>query len=739
MRWHKEVRKNEVGILRHPTDGDAWKHFDNVYPDFAVESRSVRMGLASNGFNPFSNMTSTYSLWPVILISYNMPPWDSPNGTNYLMSLLIPGPKSPGKDYDVFLKPLIEELKELWDGVNAYDLYGQCMFKLRAAALWTISEFPAYAYLSGWSTAEYDGSTELRGPPRTFIGDDILKQLEEIPIHTPGKAPSNSSKKRKRGEKELNWYKRSVLFDLPYWSKLLLRHNLDVMHIEKNVCDNIIGSLLDIEGKSKDNLKARMDLQNLNIREELWLKNDPSNNKLEKPYASYTLTSEECKDFCKFIQSVRLPDGYASNISRCVTDNDKLGGMKTHDCHVLLHKILPAALLPFLTDNIRGTLIELCQFFQKICAKTLQISDIEELRDGIVIILCKLEKIFPPSFFTIMVHLCVHLPDQVLLGGPVASRWMFGTERHMGLYKKYVRNMSRPDCSIAEAFVVDEAVTFLSRYVSNRDKIHKTRADHIKLLEEKGLSDSEVAFEHKEQFPSWFKNKVSQMQVQKSPLVNDDLYSLSQGPLERYNTYQSCIVNGVRFRCKECDDTLKTQCSGICTEGDHDNINILYYGVLIEILQLSFVLDRKVFLFCCKWYNSNPKGRSIVVNHNLTSINTSTDWYSNEPFILATQAQQVFYLLDMKREEESFQLPPFQPTEDFIESSSLVRLDVPSVTLSDQLVVDLFSNQNQNVDKDSDLDEDFDEGNIFCNNETFLSSDDTKSSTESECDDDADS
>ncbi|XP_062113352.1 uncharacterized protein LOC133824484 [Humulus lupulus] len=715
------VRKNEAGILRHPADGDAWKHFDNVYLDFAADSRSVRMGLASDGFNPFSNMTSTYSLWPVILIPYNMPPWASPNGTNYLMSLLIPGPKSPGKDYDVFLMPLIEELKELWDGVNAYDLYGQCMFKLRAAVLWTISDFLAYAYLSRWSTA----------------GKLACPQLDEIPIHTPGKAPSNSSRKRKRREKELNWCKRSVLFELPYGSKLLLRHNLDVMHIEKNVCDNIIGTLLDIEGKSKDTLKARKDLQNLNIREELWLKKDPSNNKFEKPYASYTLTREECKDFCKFIQSVRLPDGYASNISRCVTDNDKLGGMKTHDCHVLLHKILPAALLPFLTDNIRGTLIELCQFFKKICAKTLQISDIEELRDGIVIILCKLEKIFPPSFFTIMVHLCVHLPDQVLLGGPVASRWMFGTERHMGLYKKYVRNMSRPDGSIAEAFVVDEAVTFLSRYVSNIETRftrpernwdipspnHKldvfnsnvrplgastikllqnwrqvVQCDHIKLLEEKGLSDSEVALEHKEQFPSWFKNKVSQMRVQKSPLANDDLYSLSQGPLERYNTYQSCIVNGVRFRCKEREDTLKTQCSGICTEGDHDNINILYYGVLIEILQLSFVLDRKVFISL----------QVIVQKVNHRSI------YDIPEIMEETVNNDVF------QEEESFQLPPFQPTENFIESLSLVRLDVPSITLSDQLVVDLFLNQNQNVDKDSDLDEDFNEGNIFSNNETFL-------------------
>lgn len=66
-----------------------------------------------------------------------------------------------------------------------------------------------------------------------------------------------------------------------------------------------------------------------------------------------------------------------------------------------------------------------------------------------------------------MVHLCVHLPDQVLLCGPVAPRWMFGTERQMGLFKRYVKNMARPDGSIAEAFVVDEAVTFLSIYVSD--------------------------------------------------------------------------------------------------------------------------------------------------------------------------------------------------------------------------------------------------------------------------------
>ena len=52
--------------------------------------------------------------------------------------------------------------------------------------------------------------------------------------------------------------KRVFFFELQYWEKLLVRHNLDVMHIEKNICDNILGTLLGMEGKSKDGEKARL-------------------------------------------------------------------------------------------------------------------------------------------------------------------------------------------------------------------------------------------------------------------------------------------------------------------------------------------------------------------------------------------------------------------------------------------------------------------------------------------------
>ena len=62
--------------------------------------------------------------------------------------------------------------------------------------------------------------------------------------------------------------KKSIFFELEYCSKLKLRHNLGVMHIEKNVYDSIYGTLLDIEGKTKDTYKARLDLFDMNIIKE---------------------------------------------------------------------------------------------------------------------------------------------------------------------------------------------------------------------------------------------------------------------------------------------------------------------------------------------------------------------------------------------------------------------------------------------------------------------------------------
>jgi hypothetical protein len=74
IRWHAEGRTRD-GVLRHQANGEAWRSFDIVHPDFMVDSRNVRLGLTSDGFNPFGNMSTSHSKWPVILVLYNLPPW----------------------------------------------------------------------------------------------------------------------------------------------------------------------------------------------------------------------------------------------------------------------------------------------------------------------------------------------------------------------------------------------------------------------------------------------------------------------------------------------------------------------------------------------------------------------------------------------------------------------------------------------------------------------------------------
>lgn len=148
MQWHENDRV-KYGILRHPADSKAWKSLDQRYPEFALDPRNVRLRLASDGFNPFGTMSLSHSTLPIVLMIYNLPPWMCMKQPNILMSLLIPGPYAPGNDIDVYLQPLINELRELWeDGVNTFDTSSNQNFNFRAALLWTISDFPAYANLA---------------------------------------------------------------------------------------------------------------------------------------------------------------------------------------------------------------------------------------------------------------------------------------------------------------------------------------------------------------------------------------------------------------------------------------------------------------------------------------------------------------------------------------------------------------------------------------------------------------
>ena len=72
MRWHKEKRAREDNEYRHLADSQALEEFDKGYLWFAKDPRNVQLGLTSDEFNPFGNMSNSYSMWPVMLIICNL-------------------------------------------------------------------------------------------------------------------------------------------------------------------------------------------------------------------------------------------------------------------------------------------------------------------------------------------------------------------------------------------------------------------------------------------------------------------------------------------------------------------------------------------------------------------------------------------------------------------------------------------------------------------------------------------
>jgi hypothetical protein len=216
------------------------------------------------------------------------------------------------------------------------------------------------------------------------------------------------------------------------------------MHIEKNICENILSTLLNIPNKTKDTLSTRLDLEDRGIRKELHLLDDTGNSS-SKPKACYVLKPEEKKKFLQFVRNVKFPDGYVSNISRCVNmeGGGSMHGLKTHDCPIMLQRILPAGLRGLVHKDVYEVIVELGRFFSQLRSKTLKVDALHQMKEDIVLILCKLEKIYPPTFFDDMVHLAVHLPNEALLRGPVRYGWMYPIERRLGTFKHFIRNKSK--------------------------------------------------------------------------------------------------------------------------------------------------------------------------------------------------------------------------------------------------------------------------------------------------------
>jgi hypothetical protein len=190
---------------------------------------------------------------------------------------------------------------------------------------------------------------------------------------------------------------KSGLTRLPYFDDLLLPHNIDVMHTEKNVAEALWGTLMKTK-KSKDNPKARVDLAMLCDRPKQEMQPPRGGKKWTRPKADFVLARKHRREVLEWIQTLIFPNGYAGNLRRGVNLSTlRVNGMKSHDYHIWIERLLLAMVRGYVFEHVWLALVKLSYFFRQLCAKELSWTVIKDLENMVPVLLGKLEKIFPPA------------------------------------------------------------------------------------------------------------------------------------------------------------------------------------------------------------------------------------------------------------------------------------------------------------------------------------------------------
>lgn len=318
----------------------------------------------------------------------------------------------------------------MWEeGIEVYDGYRKDSFNLKAMLFGTISDFPTYSNLSGYSVKGYyacplcgeetdhirlknckkciymghrqwsapnhryrnmplafNGEVEERCAPPVLLGEDIFKKVEYLNIEF-GKAFAKDVPTK-------GWKKRSILFELSYCMDLYVRHFIDLMHVQKNVFEILIGTSFGVQGKSKDGVSARMDMMEMGIKNELGPVEKPG----KEPYlppAAHTLSKDEKGVLLQTLHSFKVPEGYSSNIKNLVSLNDmKLKDLKSHDCHVIMENFLPIAICFILLEKVRIKITKLCWFFKSMSSKVIDPRRLSYIQKQVIETLCEVEIYF---------------------------------------------------------------------------------------------------------------------------------------------------------------------------------------------------------------------------------------------------------------------------------------------------------------------------------------------------------
>ncbi|CAL5355982.1 unnamed protein product [Camellia sinensis] len=169
------------------------------------------------------------------------------------------------------------------------------------------------------------------------------------------------------------------------------------------------------------------------------------------------------------------------------------------------------------------------------------------------------------------------------------------------------------------------------------------------------LRDYDVDRRHNDEFPKWFNSHVVELLATENVALSDEIKILALGPSQKATRFNGYIINGTRYHTRSRELRRQTQNSGVMVKAKTSSYasakdinpvecDVAYYGYVTDIIELYYSHDHRYMLFMCNWIDNN-KGLKrddfgfTLVNFNHLLYTKKRD--SNEPFILASQAQQM--------------------------------------------------------------------------------------------------
>nr|GEW34163.1 hypothetical protein [Tanacetum cinerariifolium] len=327
---------------------------------------------------------------------------------------------------------------------------------------------------------------------------------------------------------------------------------------EKNVGESLVGTLLNVPGKTKDGMNARLDLAEWGIKSELFARQ--GKDKTTLPLAGYTLTNAEKDIFCETLCNIKVPQGYCSNFSSLVILKDrKLIGLKSHNYHMLMQEFLPIIICSIMHPPTRYAVIrnrpEGCITQETIAEETIEFfSEYHKTMKTIGI---------PPDK-----HVTNENEDEKPLSANKSSE-VFGE-----VFQK------------AHLYVIQNTNEIVL-HIKRHKHVLKTKnlAKRIELLEN----------EHSKSFAKWLREEVERELAISKDSVSEPVRWISYGPLTTIVKYEAYNINGYTF-CMKSNDGIVYQNSRVSVEAVDLHISkevattrkSFYYGVLQEICVLDY-------------------------------------------------------------------------------------------------------------------------------------------------------